>query len=110
MTLQMQLQRPLGSANTLQHNLFTRGSIKLLESTRVARPVRAIAGNIQADLTATKQKLKEACRTKATPPDQVLQYLTEIENASRTSSQVKSMSLILHFSCRTATAIFSPLI
>jgi hypothetical protein len=93
---QMQLQPPLTSTTTLQKNYFKRGSIKLLESRRVSRSVSVNAGNSQpmdlTDLTATKQKLKEACRTKATPPDQVLQYLIEVENASKASSHVKSRS------------------
>lgn len=95
MYLQMQLQRSSFSVSTLQYNSVNRQFV--ISSQRVARCARVhTASSIRAaDLTATKQKLKEACRTKKTPPDQVLQYLREVESASKTSSQVQSTSLYL---------------
>lgn len=43
-----------------------------------------------AELAAVKTSLKEACRTKTTPPDQVLALLQQVESAGA-SSQVKGI-------------------
>jgi hypothetical protein len=105
MSLRMQLQRSLSPANTL-HRKQSNGSY-FRSQTRVSKSVRIHATNnnnteaAAIDLSATKQKLKEACLTKATPPDQVLQYLAEVETVSKTSSQVKGTFLESNFYCLT---------
>jgi hypothetical protein len=93
MFFQTQLRRSPFSASTLSSNSINHHWV--ISPQRVARCVHT-ASNIRAaavHLTATKQKLEEACRKKSTPPDQVLKYLEEIEAASKTSSQVQSTSL-----------------
>ncbi|KAL4526922.1 hypothetical protein Ndes2526A_g01343 [Nannochloris sp. 'desiccata'] len=105
----MQLQRSSFSVSTLQYNSVNRQFV--ISSQRVARCARVhTASSIRAaDLTATKQKLKEACRTKKTPPDQVLQYLREVESASKTSSQVQNFPGILNGTWRLVFAVPAPM-
>jgi hypothetical protein len=84
----MQLQRSPLNANRLQHSSLNRSCS--FAPQRAARVRTHAGGNSETDLAATKKKLKDSCLTKSTPPDLVLQYLSEIEKANRTSSQVQS--------------------
>jgi len=85
----MQLQRPPFSASTLHRNFLKRHWVIPQEVARCVR-VHTASSIRAADFKLTKQKLNEACRNKSTPPDQVLAFLAEIEDASKTSSQVQS--------------------
>lgn len=58
--------------------------------TRPAPSRRVAAAAARADVATAKEGLAQACRSRATPPDQVLAYLFEVEAAHRAASQVNS--------------------